>query len=60
MTSQPSSGTLRTLEAEPPIECGLTCPCTEQCEYVAVGLELAAELGKIWPPFAAGARNSDP
>ena len=45
MTSQPNSGTLRALEAEPPIECGLTCRCAEQCEYVAVGLELAAAAG---------------
>ena len=49
---QPSSGTRRALEAEPPIECGLTCRCAEQCEYVAAGLELAAELGKSWPPHA--------
>lgn len=27
------------------------CPCAEQCEYVAVGLELAAELGKKWGPY---------
>lgn len=39
-------------EAEPPVECGVTCACAEQCEYVAIGLELAAELGKRWPPVA--------
>ena len=39
-------------ETEPRSQCGVTCRSAEQCEYVTVGLELAAGLGKRWPPYA--------